>query len=76
MEAGIIVIVILGVLASGVVIGTFIERSRIRKVDSQGTIYVYLDSTANKPSLLLEYAVPIEDIVSRKQVLFDVTIVR
>lgn len=75
MELGIIsLLLIAGVI--GVIAGMRIERSKTRKVETQGVIYVYCGDHENKPSLLLEYAVPIDDIISRNRVIFDVNIVK
>lgn len=75
MEAGIITIVLF-VLTGGIVIGLLIGRSIANKAETQGTIYVYRNEPDEQPSLLLEYGVPIDDIISRKRVLFDVNVVR
>lgn len=74
MEAGIIVAIVIAV-AVGLVIGMCIERSKTNKVESQGIIYVYCGNQGDMPSLLLEYGVPIDDIVSRKRVIFDVNVI-
>lgn len=79
METGFVVLLIVAMLV-GVFLGIFISRSRktSRKTsrETQGVIYAYYDNTGNNPSLLLEYSVPIDDIASRKQVTFDVAVIR
>ena len=75
MELGIMLIMLL-VLVSGFLIGVIVERFRSGKGETQGVVYVYCGESENKPSLLLEYYVPIEDITSRKQVVFDVDVIR
>lgn len=77
MEAGFIVLVvamvIIGVIA-GIFIGKSIEKSRINRYVSKGYIYISNDDGL-QPDLFLQCTVPIEDIASCKQVLFDVTVV-
>ena len=75
MEAGIIAIIFC-VLTAGIIVGMFIGRSITNEAESQGIIYVYCDGQGDNPSLLLEYAVPIDDIISRKRVIFDVNVIR
>ena len=74
METGFVVLLILAATVLGIVIGVTIGRRRIR--ETQGVIYAYYDNTGNGPSLLLDYSVPIDDIASRKQVVFDVSVIR
>lgn len=79
MEAGFIALVIvmigLGIVA-GIVLGFYLGRSIKKSRGTQGTIYAYYDSTNADPSLLLEYSVPINDIASRKQVTFNVQVIK
>ncbi len=60
----------------GVLIGMVIKRQSPTKESTQGVIYVYYHEGEDKPSLLLEGSVPVEDIASRKRVLFDVVVVK
>lgn len=73
MEAGYIILAIV-MCAAGVLIGIMIERVRTRNKKTQGTIYAYYDDPNGDPFLGLEYNVSINDIVSRKRVLFDVIV--
>ena len=79
MEAGFIAFtmfaMIIGILL-GVLIRALIERKRSKKVETQGDIYVYYGESGDGPSLLLDYSVPIDDIASRKRVLFNVIVIR
>jgi hypothetical protein len=75
MEAGITLLVIVAVV-SGIAFGIYIGKTMLKQTETQGVIYVYASKTNEQPSLLLEYAVPIDDIMARKRVLFDVKIVR
>lgn len=75
MEAGFVVLVIV-LLCVGIIIGIAIERSKTKKVETQGVIYAYFPEPGSAPALLLEYSVSIDDIASRKRVLFDVTVVK
>ena len=74
METGFIILVIVAMIV-GVIIGFIIGKARRKPDDTQGVIYAYYDDQSDKPSLLLEYSVPIDDIASRKRVTFDVTII-
>ena len=76
METGFVVLIAMLSIAVGAVIGALIERHRKRLYKSQGTIYAYYDDNNSNPSLLLEYGVPIDDIASRKQVIFNVSVIR
>lgn len=75
MEAGFIVIMavlfMVGIV-SGIFIGLMIERSRTSKNVSKG--FIYVSDNSAQPELFLQCTVPIEDIASNKQVLFDVTV--
>ena len=72
MEAGFVVLFVLVAIVMGVLIGMFIERKRKITELKQGTIYVYRVDESAPVSLMLEYNVPIDDIASRKHVMFDV----
>lgn len=75
METGFIILAIVG-LVVGVVIGLLIGKSRRKPDETQGTIYAYYGGDGDAPSLLLEYSVPIDDIASRKRVIFDVSVIQ
>ena len=76
METGFVVLLVILSIVVGAVIGVLIERHRKKLYKSQGTIYAYYDGDNSNPSLLLEYGVPIDDIASRKQVVFNVSVIR
>ena len=76
METGFVVLLVILSILVGSIIGVFIERHRKKLYKSQGTIYAYYDDDNSNPSLLLEYSVPIDDIASRKQVVFNVSVIR
>jgi hypothetical protein len=75
MEAGFIALLFVAV-GVGVMIGMLIEKSKADRVDTQGVIYVYYGGPGDMPSLLLNQSVSIEDIASRKRVIFDVDVLR
>ena len=75
METGFIVLAVVGMLV-GIVVGLVIGKIGQKPNRTQGVIYAYYDDDNDKPSLLLEYCVPIDDIASRKRVIFDVTVIR
>lgn len=75
MEAGITLLVIVAVIV-GIAFGMYIEKTKLNKAETQGVIYVYTRNPNERPSLLLEYAVPIDDIMARKQVIFNVELIR
>ena len=76
METGFVVLLAILSIVVGAVIGVLIERHRKKIYKSQGTIYAYYDDDNSNPSLLFEYGVPIDDITSRKQVVFNVSVIR
>ena len=75
MEAGFIVVVLLA-LVTGIAIGFVIGRGRKKPNESQGILYAYCREDDAQPSLLLEGTAPINEITSRKQVIFDVVVIR
>ena len=74
METGFIVAMLLAVLV-GIAIGFVIGR-RKKPNDSQGVLYAYCREKDTQPSLLLEGTAPIDEITSKKQVIFDVVVIR
>lgn len=76
MKTGFVFLLVAVAVVIGIFIGVAIDRLRKKSFKSQGTIYAYYFSPESSPSLLLEYGVPIDDIASRKQVTFDVNIIR
>ena len=76
METGFVVLLVILSIIVEVAIWILIERHRKKIYKSQGTIYAYYDDDNSNPSLLLEYGVPIDDIASRKQVVFNVSVIR
>ena len=72
MEAGFVIAIAVFTMVIGILIGIVIKRSSPTKESTQGVIYAYYGESDNRPSLLLEHSVPIEEIASRKQVVFDV----
>lgn len=74
METGLVIAAVV-LFIVGIFIGVRIEkieRSKIDKYVSKG--YIYVSNSSTQPELFLQCTVPIEDIASDKQVLFDVTI--
>ena len=76
MKTGFVVLIAILSIVVGAVIGILIERHRKKLYKPQGTIYAYYDDDNSNPSLLLEYGVPIDDIASRKQAVFNVSVIR
>ena len=75
METGFIVMMLAAVLV-GAVIGFVIGRSKKKPDESSGILYAYCREDDVQPSLLLEGTAPIEVITSRKQVIFDVVVIK
>lgn len=75
METGFMVAMLISVLV-GIAIGFIIGRNRKKPNESQGIMYAYCREDDAQPSLLLEGTAPIEEITSRKQVIFDVVVIR
>lgn len=76
MEAGFVIMIAVFTMVIGILIGMVIKKPSPTKGGTQGVIYAYYHEGENKPSLLLEGNVPVEEIASRKQVLFDVVVVK
>ena len=78
MEAGFIVFVVLIALAC-VVVGVHIEKMRVKRKNDravQGVLNVICDESGGMPQLFLQLVVPVEDVMSKKQTIFDVNIIR
>ena len=67
MEAGFVIMIAVFMMAIGILIGIVIKRSSPTKESTQGVIYAYYHDGEDKPSLLLEGSVPVEEIASRKR---------
>ena len=76
MEAGLVIMIAVFTMVIGVLIGMVIKRKSPTNESTQGVIYAYYDNEGNRPSLLLEQSVPIDEITSKKQALFDVVVVK
>lgn len=75
MEAG-FVILLLVVACVFTVVGMYIERLRFDRQDIQGDLNVYCDDPHCEPGLFLGLTVPINDVVSRKHVIFNVNVIQ
>lgn len=76
MEAGFVIMIAVFTMVIGVLIGMVIKNSSPTKETTQGVIYAYYGEDDDKPSLLLEQSVPINEITSRKHAMFDVVVVK
>ena len=76
MESGFVIMIAVFTMVIGILMGMVIKKSPPTKDGTQGVIYAYYHEGENKPSLLLEGSVPVEEIASRKQVVFDVIVVK
>ena len=76
METGFVVLLVILSIIVEVAIWILIERHRKKIYKSQGTIYAYYDDNNSNPYLLLDPDVPIDDISSRKQAVFNVSVIR
>lgn len=73
METGSI---ILAVVVAVVLGGLVIWRMGNKREDTHGVVYAIYYESENKPSLLLEPLISIEDIAKQKRVHFDVRVIR
>lgn len=76
MEAGFVIMIAVFTMVVGILIGMVIKKNSPTKETTQGVIYAYYHDGEDKPSLLLEGRVPVDEIASRKQVSFDVVVVK
>ena len=60
----------------GLTVGLVIGRNRKAKDETRGILHVDSSESANSPGLYLTLTVPIDDVVSRKHVLFDVNVIQ
>ena len=75
MEAGFVVLAILvGVIS--LVVGIHIGKRTAKRQDVQGVLNVDCGESDINPYLFLQLEVQIEDILGRKQALFDVHVIR
>ena len=75
MELGFVLIgVLFGVICAA--IGYCIGRTKSRRGDSQGFLYVYIDKDTGKPALYLDCHIPTADLTASKRVTFGVINVR
>jgi hypothetical protein len=73
MEAG-IVIAIIAVVGLFVVLGLFVYRTKGKPKAAQGILNVDYSDPIDGPYFFLQLKVPVSDVVSKKQVVFDVNI--
>ena len=76
MESGFVALIAIVAIVLGIVLGVVIERLRKRHTNSQGILFVDCSDPQYEPSLFLNATVPIEEIVVRKQVVFNVNVLR
>lgn len=75
METGFIVLVIL-VAVICLAVGIHIGKRTPKRQEVQGVLNIDRGESDTSPYLFLQLEVPIEDIINRKQALFDVIVFR
>ena len=75
MEAGLIALIVLAAIIC-LLLGVNIVRTKTKPNGVQGTLNVDCRDSENGPCLFLALDVPIEEITAKKQVLFDVRIIK
>lgn len=75
MEAGLIALIVLAAIIC-LLLGVNIVRSTSKADSVHGTLNVDCRDSENGPCLFLALDVPIEEVTSKKQVLFDVRIIK
>ena len=75
MEPGFIVTVLIAVIV-GITIGVLIGKSKNVHSGSQGILNVDCSDPEYGPGMYLQLVVPIEDVISQKQVTFSVNVIR
>ncbi len=76
MEAGFVALISIASLIIGLLIGVFSKRSAKPMRTAQGILNVDCTSPEDGPGLFLALNVPVDEIVTSKQVTFDVRIHR
>lgn len=75
MEAGLIALIVLAAIIC-LLLGVNIVRTKAKHNCVQGTLNVDCRDSENGPCLFLALDVPIEEVTTKKQVLFDVRIIK
>ena len=74
METGILIVLVAIIVVETIVMGLVVYSSVTRLKKSQGKLNIDYSDPDDGPYLFLELKVPIADVVSKKQVLFDVNV--
>ena len=75
MDAGFIALGVMLSLLVGVAIGWFVGRRKTNSSGSQGILNVDCDDSES-PNFFVAFTVPVQDVISRKTVMFEVNILR
>lgn len=75
MELGFVASAVVA-LAVGIVLGVYIEKRHAKRRYSKGILHVDYGDPEDMPNIYLEPIVPVSDIASQKQVIFDVKVIR
>lgn len=75
MEAGLIALIVLAAIGC-LLLGVNIIKMKSKDVSIQGTLNVDCRDSENGPCLFLALDVPVEEVASKKKVLFDVRIIK
>ena len=73
METGFVVLIVGVLFIVGIVLGAIISRRLIQSKRAQGILFIDRRDPEYAPSMFLEVTVPIEEILSQKQVNFTVS---
>lgn len=75
MEAGFVVIIALLAFVLGLGVGFITKKSTKCSLESQGILNIHYVDT-EEPGLYLGLSVPVEDVVGRDHVTFEVNVIR
>ena len=77
METGLIIIAIVLVIACLVLVGyLFVRKNVSPQQEPKGILHVNCQDASRNPELFLALTVPVEDVMSKKQILLDVNVIR
>jgi hypothetical protein len=76
METGLVIAAIVLIVILIGVLYALLTKTHAKQKNTSGTLYVSFSESDNAPGLFLELDVPVEDVVSQKQIVLRVNTIR